>query len=206
MTLRPPRRTLAYSHSLSHKSLGWSSHTCRGSRGTTARSCSALRRVARGRDAAALLAVGFPATSAKTGRAEAPVDSGAAAGEPTGVCVFAASAGCRSMTSLGCPLVAVGSSKTASADTRRGWLGGRGRRVRRACCSSMRSLNLAIGLHGGGDRPQLVYQSCQAVRRGVVAGEGNPQLAAGQPRVERDHVGLGHVAGGSQDAVEPLDQ
>lgn len=39
MTFRPPRRTFAYSHSLSHKSFRLSSHTWRGSSGT-ATSCS----------------------------------------------------------------------------------------------------------------------------------------------------------------------
>ena len=38
MTFRPPRRTFAYSHSLSHRSFSRSSHTWRGSSGS-ATSC-----------------------------------------------------------------------------------------------------------------------------------------------------------------------
>src|SRR5512144_206238 len=128
-------------------------------------------------------------------------------GEPSAaVVVMASLPALRSRISLERPVSLDGSASTGAGSgcLGRGLLGGSGRRARRACRSSTRSLNLAIGLHCGCDGPQFLDHSLQAVWDGVVAGECNPQLPTGKPRVVRDDVCLRDVACGSQDALKAL--
>lgn len=101
ITFRPPRRTLAYSHSLSHKSFCWSSHTWRGSTGTEGSCPAALGGPALLRGAGAPSGAGLAGAEAATDAAA--VTAGTRAGPEPGAgagagCATAASAAVRSMT------------------------------------------------------------------------------------------------------------